>query len=104
MMGARFTSNEQALGPMLKETAQRGLICVDGGSSPRSIAGQIAGANNLPFAKAELILDAVPTTHQPVHAIEILIPAERGQERLRAGIVVGIAARLVLSRPVIFLG
>jgi polysaccharide deacetylase 2 family uncharacterized protein YibQ len=62
MMGARFTSNEQALGPMLKETAQRGLIYVDGGSSPRSIAGQIAGANNLPFAKAELILDAVPTS------------------------------------------
>ena len=58
MMRARFTSNEQALGPMLKETAQRGLIYADDGSSPRSIAG----ANNLPFAKAELILDAVPTS------------------------------------------
>jgi hypothetical protein len=47
---------------------------------------------------------ALEAAHQPVHAIEILIPAERGQERLRAGIVVGIAARLALSRPVIFLG
>ena len=62
IMGARFTSNEQALGPVLKETARRGLIYVDDGSSPRSVAGQIAGANNLPFAKAELILDAVPTS------------------------------------------
>ena len=62
MMSARCTSNEQALGPVLNETARRGLIYVDDGSSPRSVAGQIAGANNLPFAKAELILDAVPTS------------------------------------------
>ena len=63
-MGARFTSTEQALAPVLKETAKRGLIYVDDGSSPRSLAGQIAGANNLPFAKAEVVLDAVPT---PAH-------------------------------------
>jgi polysaccharide deacetylase 2 family uncharacterized protein YibQ len=61
-MGARFTSNEQALGPVLKETARRGLIYVDDGSSPRSVAGQIASANNLPFAKAEITLDVVPTS------------------------------------------
>ena len=45
---------KQALAPVLKETARRGLIYVDDGSSPRSVAGQIAGANNLPFAKAEV--------------------------------------------------
>jgi polysaccharide deacetylase 2 family uncharacterized protein YibQ len=61
-MGARFTSTEAALAPVLKETAKRGLIDVDDGSSPRSLAGQIAGANNLPFAKAEVVLDAVPTS------------------------------------------
>ncbi len=63
-MGARFTSTEAALAPVLKETAKRGLIYVDDGTSPRSLAGQIAGANNLPFAKAEVVLDAVPT---PAH-------------------------------------
>ena len=61
-MGARFTSAEQALAPVLKEAARRGLIYLDDGSSPRSLAGQIAGANNLPFAKAEVVLDAVPTS------------------------------------------
>ena len=61
-MGARFTSNEQALAPVLKEAARRGLIYVDDGTSPRSVAGQIAGANSLPFAKAEIAIDAVPTT------------------------------------------
>jgi len=60
-MGARFTATEQALAPVLRETAKRGLIYVDDGASPRSVAGQIAGSHNLPFAKTDLVLDAVPT-------------------------------------------
>jgi polysaccharide deacetylase 2 family uncharacterized protein YibQ len=59
-MGARFTASEQALAPILREIAKRGLLYVDDGGSPRSLAGQMAGANNLPFAKAEVVLDAVP--------------------------------------------
>ena len=60
-MGARFTATEQALAPVLRETAKRGLIYVDDGASQRSVAGQIAGSHNLPFAKTDLVLDAVPT-------------------------------------------
>ena len=60
-MGARFTASDQLLGPVLRETAKRGLLYVDDGSSPRSVAGQIAGSHNLPFAKTDLVLDAVPT-------------------------------------------
>ena len=60
-MGGRFTATEQALAPVLRETAKRGLIFVDDGASPRSVAGQIAGSHNLPFAKTDLVLDAVPT-------------------------------------------
>ncbi len=60
-MGARFTATEQALSPVLNETAKRGLIFVDSGASSRSVASQIAGSQNLPFAKADIILDAVPT-------------------------------------------
>jgi polysaccharide deacetylase 2 family uncharacterized protein YibQ len=60
-MGARLTASEPALAPVLRETAKRGLIYVDDGSSPRSVAGQIAGSHNLPFAKTDLVLDAVPT-------------------------------------------
>ena len=40
-MGARFTASEPALAPVLRETAKRGLIYVDDGASPRSVAGQI---------------------------------------------------------------
>ena len=91
-MGARFTSTEAAVAPVLKETARRGLIYVDDGSSPRSLAGQIAGANNLPFAKAEVVLDAVPT---PTHI-------DRALARIEAlarehGSAVGIASALPVS-------
>ena len=72
-MGARFTSTEAALAPVLKETARRGLVYIDDGSSPRSLAGQIAGANNLPFAKAEVALDAVPA---PAHIDRALAKLE----------------------------
>lgn len=60
-MGARFTATEPALAPVLQETAKRGLIFVDAGVSDRSLAAQIAGSQNLPFAKVDMVLDAVPT-------------------------------------------
>jgi polysaccharide deacetylase 2 family uncharacterized protein YibQ len=60
-MGARFAGAEPALAPVLRETAKRGLIYVDDGSAPRSVASQIAGSHNLPFAKTDLVLDAIPT-------------------------------------------
>ena len=61
-MGARFTAAEQALSPVIAETAKRGLIYMDDGASSRSVAGQIAGGRGLPFVKTDVVLDAVPTT------------------------------------------
>ena len=91
-MGARFTATEQALAPVLKETGKRGLIYFDDGSSPRSLAGQIAGANNLPFAKAEIVLDAVPT---PAHIDRALTRLEAmARER---GVAVGVASAVPAS-------
>jgi polysaccharide deacetylase 2 family uncharacterized protein YibQ len=60
-MGSRFTASEQAMGPVLREAAKRGLIFLDDGSSARSVAGQVAGSNNLPFVKADVVVDAMPT-------------------------------------------
>jgi len=59
-MGGKFTASDQALGPVLRETAKRGLIYVDDGGSARSVAAQLAGSQNLPFAKADIVLDASP--------------------------------------------
>jgi polysaccharide deacetylase 2 family uncharacterized protein YibQ len=89
-MGARFTASEQALAPVLREAAKRGLIYLDDGSSPRSLASQIAGANNLAFAKADVVVDAVPAA------------AERALGRLETmarerGVAVGIAGPLPVA-------
>ena len=79
-MGARFTASEASLAPVLREAAKRGLIYVDDGSSARSLASQIAGANKVPFAKADVVIDAVPTAAEIDKALVRLetIARERG--------------------------
>jgi polysaccharide deacetylase 2 family uncharacterized protein YibQ len=74
------------MGPVLREVGKRGLIFVDDGSSPRSLAGQMAGTANVPFAKADVLIDSVPT------AVEI----ERALGRLEMiardrGIAIGVS-------------
>jgi polysaccharide deacetylase 2 family uncharacterized protein YibQ len=91
-MGARFTSTEQALAPVLRETARRGLIFVDDGTSARSLASQMASVNNLPFAKSEIALDAVPTVAQIDRALARLEAAAREH-----GVAVGVATAMPTS-------
>jgi polysaccharide deacetylase 2 family uncharacterized protein YibQ len=91
-MGGRFTATETALAPILREAAKRGLIYVEDGSSPRSVAGQTASANNLPYAKADLTIDAVPTAAEIDHALSRLEKTAR--ER---GFAVGMANALPAS-------
>jgi polysaccharide deacetylase 2 family uncharacterized protein YibQ len=91
-MGARFTATEASLAPVLRETAKRGLMYVDDGSSPRSLAGQIAGANSLPFAKVDIVIDAVPTPAEIDRALVRLEATAREN-----GIAVGMASALPVS-------
>jgi polysaccharide deacetylase 2 family uncharacterized protein YibQ len=91
-MGARFTASEQSFAPVLREAAKRGLIFVDDGSNPRSLAGRIAGANNLPFARADVVIDSVPTPGEIDRALGRLEMAAR--ERNTA---VGISSALPVS-------
>ena len=87
LMGARFTASEPALAPVLREAGKRGLLYLDDGSSQRSLASQIAGANNLAFAKADVVIDAVPTVADVDRALGRLETMAR--ER---GIAVGMAS------------
>jgi uncharacterized protein len=79
-MGGKFTASEASLAPVLRETGKRGLIYVDDGGSTRSIASQLAGSQNLPFAKTDIVLDAVPTPAEIDHALARLelVARERG--------------------------
>jgi uncharacterized protein len=76
-MGARFTASDQSLAPVLRETAKRGLIYVDDGASPRSVASQFASSHNLPFAKADVVIDTVPTPVEIDRALARLEMAAR---------------------------
>jgi uncharacterized protein len=92
MMGARFTASEQSFAPILQDIANRGLVFVDDGANPRSVAGRIAGADNLPFAKAEVIVDSVPTPAEIDRALGSLETAAREHHA-----AVGIASALPAS-------
>jgi polysaccharide deacetylase 2 family uncharacterized protein YibQ len=65
--GDRLTASEAAFAPILREIGNRGLIYVDDGTSPRSLAGRIAGGSG--FARANLVLDAVPSAAEVDRAL-----------------------------------
>jgi polysaccharide deacetylase 2 family uncharacterized protein YibQ len=57
-MGARFAANEPAVSTVMRDVAKRGLIYFDDGSATRSLVSQVAAANNVPFARADIVIDA----------------------------------------------
>jgi len=91
-MGARFTSNETALAPMLSDLARRGLLYFDDGASARSLAQKVALASKAPFVKADVVIDAKPNWSDIDAALEQL-------ERLASDrdFSVGVASALPVS-------
>ncbi|WP_139973863.1 divergent polysaccharide deacetylase family protein [Ochrobactrum sp. CGA5] len=57
-MGARFTSETEVFSPVLGEIGKRGLYYLDDGTSARSQADRIAGSEAVPFAAADILIDA----------------------------------------------
>jgi polysaccharide deacetylase 2 family uncharacterized protein YibQ len=92
LMGARFTATDQAFAPVLREVVKRGLIYFDDGTSPRSVASQMSGANNAAFAKADIALDAVPSPGEIDAALARLEAMARSR-----GVAVGAASALPVS-------
>jgi polysaccharide deacetylase 2 family uncharacterized protein YibQ len=92
LMGARFTATDQALGPIIREIGKRGLIYFDDGTSPRSVASQISGAANAAFAKADAVLDAVPTAAEIDNALARLEATARNR-----GVAIGAASALPVT-------
>ncbi|TMJ02060.1 MAG: divergent polysaccharide deacetylase family protein [Alphaproteobacteria bacterium] len=92
LMGARFTAADQALGPVIREIGKRGLIWFDDGASPRSVASQMSGAGNVAFARADTVLDAIPTAAEIDNALARLEAAARSR-----GVAIGAASALPVS-------
>jgi uncharacterized protein len=79
-MGARFIATDAVMQPIMREASKRGLAFFDDGSAPRSVASQLAAAQSTPFAKGDVVIDAVPTAAEIDHALAKLegIAKERG--------------------------
>lgn len=91
-MGARFNSEPAALEPFLAEIARRGLLYLDDGSSSRSQARDVAQAGNVPFAGADLLLDA----NREPDAIRAQLDALERVARAR-GTAIGVASAFDVS-------
>jgi uncharacterized protein len=91
-MGARFVVADSAMQPIVREAARRGLGYLDDGTAPRSVAASLAGSQSMPFAKADVSIDAVPTAVEIDRALAKLETLAR--ER---GTAVGVASALPIS-------
>jgi uncharacterized protein len=91
-MGARFVVSDAVMQPIVREAAKRGLGYLDDGSSPRSVAPVLAATQAMPFARADLSIDAVPTSAEIDRALAKL--ENLAKER---GTAVGVASALPIS-------
>ena len=57
-MGGRFVTDEAAMSPFFGELSQRGLMYLDDGSSARSLAAEMARRAGVPYAAADIAIDA----------------------------------------------
>jgi polysaccharide deacetylase 2 family uncharacterized protein YibQ len=91
-MGSRFVATDAAMQPVVREAARRGLAWFDDGAAPRSLAGQIAQSQAMPFARADLTVDTVPTAAEIDRALAQLETLAR-----QRGVAVGVASALPIS-------
>ncbi len=91
-MGTRFVASDTVMQPIIREAAKRGLAYLDDGSTPRSVAGPLAERQTMPFAKADVTIDAVPTSVEIDKALARL--EDLAKER---GVAVGMASALPVS-------
>ena len=91
-MGGRFVVADSVMQPIVREAAKRGLGYFDDGTAPRSVAGPLAASQAMPFAKADVTIDTVPTAMEIDHALANL--ENLAKER---GLAIGVASALSIS-------
>jgi polysaccharide deacetylase 2 family uncharacterized protein YibQ len=91
-LGAKFTADRNALAPVLSEIATRGLLYLDDGTSPRSLAREEAATFNLRATVADVVIDA----DQSPQAIDAALIKLEGLARAN-GVAVGVATALPVS-------
>lgn len=91
-LGGRFTADESALSPILRELAGRGLMVIDDGSSARSLLATSADRARIPSLKIDRVIDSVTRPDAIDKELAALENLAREQ-----GIVVAAASALPVS-------
>jgi polysaccharide deacetylase 2 family uncharacterized protein YibQ len=91
-MGGRYLAEPDAIEPVLRELADRGLLFLDDGTSARSSAPLIAETIGLPHATADIVLD---TTRERGAILRQLDTLERAA--VRSGSAIGVASAFDVS-------
>lgn len=91
-MGGRYLAEPDAIEPVLRNIADRGLLFLDDGTSARSRAPMIAEAIGLPHATADIVLDANRDRGAILRQLDTL---ERAASR--RGSAVGVASAFDVS-------
>jgi polysaccharide deacetylase 2 family uncharacterized protein YibQ len=86
-LGGKFTAARPAISLVMSEIAARGLGYLDDGSSPQSLAPDVALALAMPSARADVVIDANPSPAPFDAALERLVDLAR--ER---GAAIGVAS------------
>ena len=90
--GAKLTAEPTALAPILSEISSRGLLYIDDGSSPRSVAREVAANAGSHIIAADLVIDAAPSPDK----IDAALAALEAMAR-RRGDAIGVASALPMS-------
>lgn len=91
-MGSRLLASDAVMKPIIQDAAKRGLGYLDDGSVSRSVAGVLADSISMPYAKADVTIDTLPT---PLDIDRSLTKLETlARER---GSAIGVASALPVS-------
>lgn len=91
-MGARYTSDADAMDRVMEELGDRGLGYLDDGTSARSVAQETALVHQVPFAAADATIDLVPEKGAILEKLDNLERTARAQ-----GIAIGIGSSLDIT-------
>ncbi|WP_162918451.1 divergent polysaccharide deacetylase family protein [Taklimakanibacter deserti] len=91
-MGGRFLGEMQALRPVLAELKKRGLVFLDDGTAPRSMAAEVGKVVGVPVKNAKKVIDADPSAEAIDQAL-----AELEAEARESGFAIGTGTGLAVT-------
>lgn len=91
-MGSRLLASDAVMKPIIQDAGKRGLAYLDDGSVSRSVAGVLAESISMPYAKADVTIDTLPTALDIDRSLTKLetLARERGS-------AIGVASALPVS-------